>query len=130
MRYDPIKDIAEFHRAIGVESGKYPGLQRPDLRARLIEEEARETVSAIRNHDMIGAIDGMCDLLVVTYGTADEFGIYLPEFWAEVHSTNMAKAGGPIREDGKALKPEGWQPPNIEGVLQFQMRRAESHRRF
>ena len=29
----------------------------------------------------------------------------------------MAKVGGPIREDGKRLKPEGWEPPNITKVL-------------
>ena len=29
----------------------------------------------------------------------------------------MAKAGGPLREDGKRLKPPGWTPPDIAGVL-------------
>jgi predicted HAD superfamily Cof-like phosphohydrolase len=59
----------------------------------------------------------MCDLLCVVYGTAAEFGIDLAPFWQEVHRTNMAKAGGPIREDGKRLKPSGWRPPDIAGVL-------------
>ncbi len=37
-----------------------------------------------------------------------------------VYQTNMAKLDGPIREDGKQLKPEGWQPPDIEGELRRQ----------
>ena len=43
------------------------------------------------------------------------------EAWAVVHVSNMAKLGPdgkPIyREDGKILKPEGWQPPDIGAVL-------------
>jgi predicted HAD superfamily Cof-like phosphohydrolase len=51
-----------------------------------------------------------------------EFGIPLEKVWTEVHKSNMAKAdplkGGVIyREDGKVLKPEGWQKPDIAGVL-------------
>jgi predicted HAD superfamily Cof-like phosphohydrolase len=87
------------------------------LRAELIREEARETVEAIERLDIVEAIDGMCDLLVVTYGTAVEWGIDLEPFFDEVHRTNMAKAGGPIRADGKQLKPEGWTPPDIAGIL-------------
>jgi predicted HAD superfamily Cof-like phosphohydrolase len=32
----------------------------------------------------------------------------------------MAKASGPRRADGKVLKPEGWTPPDIVGVLERQ----------
>lgn len=28
-----------------------------------------------------------------------------------VHQTNLAKVGGPVREDGKRGKPEGWVGP-------------------
>ena len=38
----------------------------------------------------------------------------------EIQRTNMAKVGGPVREDGKRLKPPGWQPPDIEGELKKQ----------
>jgi len=36
--------------------------------------------------------------------------------WDEVHRTNMLKAAGPV-VNGKKMKPEGWQPPNIQGIL-------------
>lgn len=111
-------DVADFHRVVvGMDTPDTVAIRRPELRASLIEEEARETVEAIRRGDLVEAIDGMCDILCVVYGTADEFGVDLAPFWDEVHRTNMAKAGGPVREDGKRLKPEGWTPPDIAGLL-------------
>lgn len=116
--HDAQLDVVEFHRVVvGIPDSPVPQIRRPELRAALIEEEATETVEAIRRGDLIEAIDGMCDLLAVVYGTAAEFGIDLEPFWDEVHRTNMEKAGGPVREDGKRLKPPGWQPPNIARVL-------------
>lgn len=110
-------DVREFHRALDIPIGETPGLRRGELRAALIEEEADETCWAIRNGNFVGAIDGLCDLLCVVYGAAAEFGIDLDPFWDEVHRTNMAKVGGSVRADGKRLKPEGWQPPDIARVL-------------
>jgi predicted HAD superfamily Cof-like phosphohydrolase len=111
------RDVEAFHRALDIPVGDSPAIRRPELRAELIREEARETVEAIERGDLIEAIDGLCDLLCVVYGAAAEFGVNLAPFWDEVHRTNMAKVGGPLREDGKRLKPEGWTPPDIAGVL-------------
>lgn len=116
-------DVEAFHVALEIPVGDYenPKMSRPELRAELIREEAKETIEAIEAGDFIAAIDGLCDLLCVTYGAAVEWGINLRPFWAEVHRTNMAKQGGPTREDGKKLKPEGWQPPDLEPILEKQM---------
>jgi predicted HAD superfamily Cof-like phosphohydrolase len=111
------RDVQDFHEALDILVGDTPAIRRPELRAELIREEARETVDAILADDLVGAIDGLCDLLAVTYGAAVEFGIDLQPFWDEVHRTNMAKQGGPVRADGKRLKPEGWTPPDIAGLL-------------
>lgn len=111
------QDVEDFHRALDIPIGDSPAIRRPGLRADLIAEEAGETCAAIILGDLVGAIDGLCDLLCVTYGAAIEFGIDLAPFWDEVHRTNMAKIGGPVREDGKCLKPPGWTPPDIAGVL-------------
>jgi predicted HAD superfamily Cof-like phosphohydrolase len=40
-------------------------------------------------------------------------GMELAPFFEEVHRTNMLKLTGPVREDGKRLKPPGWKPPRI-----------------
>jgi predicted HAD superfamily Cof-like phosphohydrolase len=123
------RDVEEFHRAIGAPVGETPAIRRPELRAALILEEAAEVASAILGREvaftlggageqsLVAAIDGLCDLVCVAYGTAVEFGIDLAPFWEEVHRSNLAKAGGPVRADGKALKPPGWRPPDIAGVL-------------
>lgn len=71
--------------------------------------------------DMIEVIDGLCDLLYVTYGAAVRSGIDLEPFFAEVHRSNMEKTGGDTRADGKILKPEGWVPPKIAELLEEQV---------
>lgn len=49
-------------------------------------------------------------------------GLPMDEVWAEVQRSNMSKisADGTVkrREDGKILKPLGWKPPDIRGVLE------------
>jgi predicted HAD superfamily Cof-like phosphohydrolase len=95
-----------------------PPTERRKLRAELVREEAAELVEALESGLLVPTIDAMCDLIVVTLGTAIECNVDLNPFWAEVHASNMAKRGGPTREDGKKLKPEGWQPPDLNGVLQ------------
>ena len=61
--------------------------------------------------------DGLADLIYVAIGMARTLGIPLEEVWDEVHKTNMAKEGGPVRGDGKILKPPGWKPPAVKTIL-------------
>jgi len=63
------------------------------------------------------SMDALVDILYVTYGAASVMGIDLDPFWDEVQKANAAKGDGPIDEYGKRRKPEGWTPPDIEGVL-------------
>jgi predicted HAD superfamily Cof-like phosphohydrolase len=149
------KQVREFHRDVLDQpiSPAQPKLRNPELRARLILEEAIETVVAlvgsqkaadllvdaghksallavthsgfevntdpwdVSEPDLVEVIDGLCDTIVVCYGTAESIGIDLEPFMDEVMRTNMAKVGGPVNEHGKRLKPPGWQPPNIAGIL-------------
>lgn len=111
------RDVEKFHKAFDIPVGKIPAIRRPELRMELIREESKELRKAIERGDLVEAIDGMCDLIVVTLGTAVEFGIDLEPFWDEVCRSNMAKVGGEKRADGKQLKPAGWKPPDIKGIL-------------
>jgi predicted HAD superfamily Cof-like phosphohydrolase len=117
MTHVPQQMVEDWHRAMGAPVGTTPAIRRPELRAELIWEEADETYTAIYGGDLVAAIDGLCDLLYVVYGTAVEFGVDLAPFFAEVHAANLRKAGGPVREDGKIGKPPGWTPPDIAGLL-------------
>lgn len=70
--------------------------------------------------DLPKAVDALADLDYVVEGSRLEFGVDGTPIAAEVHRANMAKVGGPVREDGKRLKPPGWEPPDIERVLREQ----------
>jgi predicted HAD superfamily Cof-like phosphohydrolase len=118
--------VEEFHRVLGVTVGEGPAVREARLRAELIREEFSEFVDAIgcthdvpcHEPDLVKAIDALCDLLYVTFGAAVTFGVDLEPFFDEVHRSNMAKAGGPVRFDGKRLKPQGWKAPDIAGILE------------
>jgi predicted HAD superfamily Cof-like phosphohydrolase len=113
------------------------------LRAKLILEEALETVEAlgitvqaggeqgpvIREKtlhytdgnpvDIEGVVDGCADISVVTIGTLIAFGVDDEPVLEEVDSANLRKfgPGGHRREDGKWIKPPDWTPPDIGGAI-------------
>lgn len=123
----------------------WPGRARAELRWRLMTEERDELSSAwgvleglllgsgLHKRSVTAGYDilpedkfrkamaavarELVDQIYVIIGTAGEFGIDLDAVWDVVHQANMAKEGGSKREDGKVLKPPGWQEPDVEGVL-------------
>lgn len=115
-----IRDVRAFHEACDhpvLDAPRIVG-ERVVLRRELLAEEFYETMDALRVHDLEGVADGLADLIYVAVGMAVEFGIPLDRVWDEVQRANMAKvdpATGKVRrrEDGKILKPEGWQAPDI-----------------
>jgi predicted HAD superfamily Cof-like phosphohydrolase len=119
--FDPFAAVLEFHRRFGVLIGDRPAIADPSvasLRLTLIEEELAELREAIGSTDIVSVADALADLLYVIYGAAISFGIDIRPIFEEVHRTNMTKLGGTTREDGKILKPEGWERPNLESVLE------------
>lgn len=120
---DPFVQVGAFHARFGVPQPRAPSV--PDARVRalrvaLIREELDELAEATSREDVVGVADALADLLYVTYGAAIAWGIDIRPVFTEVHATNMAKAGGPVREDGKVLKPAGWRPPDVAGILRRQ----------
>lgn len=116
-----ISDVLAFHRRFTpCLIGQYPGLSGGEtdaLRLRLISEEADELREAVERQDIVATADALADLIYVAIGAAITWGIPLDDVWREVHASNMRKEGGPTRADGKILKPEGWTPPDVAGVL-------------
>ena len=92
-----------------------------NLYVSLIDEEVRELYDAITAHDQVETVDALIDILVVTIGALHSMGADAEGAWKEVMSTNFAKieANGKVRkrEDGKILKPQGWEPPNLKPFL-------------
>jgi len=71
-------------------------------------------------------IDAMADIIVVVHNTACAMNLDLEPYFNEVMRTNFEKKNGPLREDGKRLKPEGWEPPKIREILEDQLRRYKN----
>jgi predicted HAD superfamily Cof-like phosphohydrolase len=83
----------------------------------LVTEEYQEMIRAYVKGDMLELADAGADLVWVVCGLMARMGIDLDTVWNEVRRANFDKLGGPIRSDGKRLKPEGWRPPDITAAL-------------
>jgi len=88
----------------------------------LITEEYTELQEAIAAGDPVETLDALVDILVVTIGAINSMGADGEGAWREVMATNFAKIDRQLgkvrrREDGKILKPEGWQPPKLQNFL-------------
>lgn len=119
--------VREFHEAFGLvvrDTPTLPDQDERDLRATLIREEYEEVDEALGLDFPKGIVytaAELADLIYVVYGTALHYGIDLDAVVAEIHRANMAKRwpNGTVRrrEDGKILKPDGWRPADVAGVL-------------
>ena len=118
-----------FHWLFNLPRRRTPGLDDiPDellaLRVGLIHEEAEEFEVAASSRDLTAMADALADIVYVTYGAAVTLGIDLDDVVAEVHASNLTKLGPdgqPImRSDGKVLKPESYEPPDVTRVLKAQ----------
>lgn len=119
--------VTRFHEAIQAYTSRYPAIPPPEIRAlrlRLIEEELGELRDGLTQGDIYETADALADLLYVVYGCAVACGIDLAPVFHAVHIANMCKLHGPKRADGKQLKPEDWQPPDIKTVIDLQIQQV------
>jgi len=131
------RDVAIFNAGIDTPRGDTPEIRAGELRARLILEEAFETVEAMLGFDvafelvkdekdkwldksdeatisepsLVEAVDGLTDLLYVTFGAFDTFGVDADDPFDLVHAANMTKIRAGKDENGKERKPDGFVPP-------------------
>jgi predicted HAD superfamily Cof-like phosphohydrolase len=122
--YPALDDLYEFHHAFEVpvqEAPQWPSEDRIALRKKLLSEEFIELMNGIDKRDLVNTAQELVDLIYVALGTALEFGLPVHHVWEAIHAANMAKLGPdgkPVkRADGKVIKPEGWQKPDIETAI-------------
>lgn len=123
-----IESVARFHDAFGVpvkDRPTQPTNERRALRIGLLQEEWHEYLEAERKRDMVEIADALGDMLFVIIGTAAEYGLPIQEIVREICRSNLTKIGGPIREDGKILKSENYEPPRIAEILEAATEQAE-----
>lgn len=86
----------------------------------LIKEETSELRHALSQGNLALIADGCVDSIYVILWAANVCGINLAPIWEAVHLSNMKKTGGGKRADGKVLKPKGWVPPDVLGLIRDQ----------
>lgn len=115
---NPFQDQSRFMIACDQTVGE-TNSQQFGMYKNLIKEEYQELLDASSQLD---ELDALIDILVVTIGAIHSMGADGEGAWKEVMRTNFAKidpATGKVRkrEDGKVLKPEGWEPPDLRPFL-------------
>jgi len=115
------RDQAKFMNACGQTVGDR-NQDQFDLYLKLIQEEVGELQTAVDDNDRVEQLDALIDIMVVTVGAVQSLGVDAEGAWKEVMSTNFAKIDsltGRVRkrEDGKVMKPTGWQPPELSKYI-------------
>jgi len=144
-------NVAKFHAAAGTKDPlvpTIPSLEVRILRAKLILEEAMETIhdglgirlrcgscftttevdalkgqwtgEGIHPGNLVKIADGCADSKYVLNGTALACGIDMEPVDDEVQRSNMSKFPHRLREDGKVLKNENYSPASLEPILASQ----------
>lgn len=117
------RDVQKFHEKFGAVIGNINDPVDPvltKLRKDLIEEEHMELQHALDTGVYEHIAKEAADLIYVILGTMVSYGIDINPIWDAVQESNMNKEGGSKRSDGKVMKPEGWKPPDIKGILEVQ----------
>lgn len=129
------KKVEEFHDAFGhPENEPFENRELMLLRIRLLDEEFHELRQAATELLIADEPDGpdwhggrvnllseMADLQYVLSGMAVAFGLNLDAAFNRIHDANMRKLGPDgkprYREDGKVLKPEDWEPADLNSLV-------------
>ncbi|MEV6173787.1 MazG nucleotide pyrophosphohydrolase domain-containing protein [Streptomyces sp. NPDC051954] len=127
MSPSPADLVRSFHHAVGLDTRRTPTEVSPELAAHRRELLAEE-VAEVAEVSVTGPLDRLAhelaDVVYVAYGTALVHGIDLDAVIAEVHRSNMSKLGpdGRVarRADGKVLKGEHYEAPDVSAVLRRQ----------
>ncbi len=124
-------DVGLFHQKFSLPhlgDGSPPHLLSPDefsFRYEFLQEELTELLEAHARGDLAGFLDGLVDLVYVACGTAHLAGLPFDEAWAEVQRANLSKERAAGADDARStrghaldvVKPAGFVPPDIEGIL-------------
>jgi predicted HAD superfamily Cof-like phosphohydrolase len=121
-----VKALLEFNDAFEIPKLESPGLSSKEmieLRIKLLREEVEEYAEAALSGDLVEVLDALADIGYILAGTIINHGMQniYDDAFDEVHRSNMAKlVDGKVlrRDDGKVMKPEGWQPPQLAQFLQ------------
>ncbi|WP_307821519.1 MazG nucleotide pyrophosphohydrolase domain-containing protein [Streptomyces coffeae] len=131
MHRSPADLVRVFHLAFGLDARTTPTAVSSELAAQrqdLLAEEVAEVAEASAEGTLAHLAHELADVVYVAYGTALVHGIDLDAVIAEIHRANMTKLGPDgrptLRADGKVLKGDHYQAPDVPAVLHRQGWRA------
>lgn len=123
-------DVGEFHRKFGLPHffdgpNLEPDQSMLEFRRKFLQEELDEFYVGMRLGNHAQMFDALIDLNYVSLGTAHLLGYPWHAGWNAVQTANMRKVRADSADDPRSkrshsldvVKPEGWTPPDIEGVL-------------
>lgn len=117
-----IKKVTKFYKKFNIQKADKPQLIPYDkfkMRFELMKEENEEYKDACVKDDLVEVADALGDMLYILCGTIIEHGMQdkIEQVFNEIQRSNMTKLGldgKPIyREDGKILKGENYEKPNL-----------------
>jgi len=99
-----------------------PSVENVTLYRNLIVEEFWEFMDADKKNDEVERLDACMDMIWVILGYCHMKGWDIRGAWEEVSKNNLSKIDqetGKVkrRDDGKILKPEGWQEPDFSKYI-------------
>lgn len=113
--------IKKQHKHFGIDhDGPARSLSSDEeaFRVAAMLEELSEFILAKTLHDKY---DALIDLIVFASGTLERMGLRVEPALAAVIDSNLEKRLGPNTKRGgfklDLVKPEGWQPANLEGFI-------------
>jgi predicted HAD superfamily Cof-like phosphohydrolase len=114
------KDVEKFLNAVGQNPPPFNADESDQSRLykKLIDEEYSEFIEAWEANDDTEKVDACFDMMWVIIGYMRSRGWDCEAIWNEGSDSNLAKIDPETglvkrREDGKILKPAGWQEPNF-----------------
>lgn len=130
-------DVGRFHEKFGLpirNAAERPGREVPedllDFRVKFMQEELDEYVEARAAGDHAKMADSLIDLVYVAMGTAHLQNYPWHMLWEEVQRANMDKVRATSETSTErggtwdVIKPDGWTPPDIEAILEWNRKRA------
>lgn len=132
-RFDPVRDVEEFHKKFKIDYNGKPRLLperlsqfRISFMAEEISEYRQKTSNELTTTQSLeGMLDALVDLVYVTLGTSHLHGFNFREAWRRVHDANMRKVRAQVGRVGPrgnhefdVIKPEGWTAPSHADLVQ------------
>ena len=80
-------------------------------------EETIECIEVHEQDDLVAVADALGDRAYLLLGDAVSTGIPLEKVFTEVHRSNMTKKGGLQSGEGKGVKSQGFEEPDLRFLL-------------